>query len=61
MIGENTVILNEETVKHMVEGYLKNSLFKEGEFSVTKITKKSYDTEWRITLEGKEAADATEG
>ena len=60
MIGENTVILNEETVKNMVKGYLENNLFKDRGFSVTKITKRSYDTEWTITLEGKEVADATE-
>jgi len=60
MIGINKVILNEETMNQIVENYIRGSMFKGGEFTVSEIDKKSYAKEWTITLEGKEAADAPE-
>ena len=62
MIGTNTVILNNETVRRIFEEYAKSEMFKDGYFSVSDIKHDSlYDT-WKITLEGteKEAADVTE-
>ena len=60
MRGTNKVILNEETMNEVFEDYIKNHLFKDGNFTVSKIDKRSYETEWTITLEGKEVADVTE-
>lgn len=60
MIGTNKVILNEETMNQIVENYIRGSMFKDGEFTVAEVDKKSYANEWTVILEGKEAADVTE-
>jgi len=51
MIGENTLILNDETVRSIVEAHLKTGIFKDGDFSVTEIEHK-YNKDWHITLQG---------
>ena len=52
MIGKNMVILNEETVHQLFKTFLSSHLFKDGDFDVTNIDKKSYETDWTITIEG---------
>jgi len=59
MIGINTVIINRETANSIFQKYFMDHLFKDGDFKVSGINKKYND--WEITLEGKEASDATEG
>ena len=58
MIGINTVIINRETANSIFQKYFMDHLFKDGDFKVSGINKKYND--WEITLEGKEASDATE-
>ena len=62
MKGTIKVIVSEETANGLFEKYVRTELFKDGDFIIADINKRSYEKEWTITLEGNEveAADATE-
>lgn len=59
MIGENKLILNQETVGYIFERHLKENYFKDSNFVVSGIKKKYLD-EWEVTLTGKENSEEQE-
>lgn len=59
MIGKNKMTLNDETIKHAMQLYLNERIFRHGQrvTVVEKVTKQYGAVEWEITIEANELVD----